>query len=248
MPARLFDRLRERLLAAESLVGGAARAAYTAAPVPPAVRSDTSEPRVCQSRDRSPPRARLSRTRSCSSVRTFAQMIRHVRPRALALAALLVAAPLPFGSVAPGPATGSCSSRRSPRSPWRCGRRRNPEPNAPCRASSWSRRRRSRRSRSSADCSRCRRRRRSPSLLAPETLRLTQQAHGLAGPAPGNSAEGAGGELRRALARAGGEPLRGARLAPPGRRLPRRRRASARRAGCGARSAARSSSRRRCRW
>ena len=31
-------------------------------------------------------------------------MIRHVRPRALALAALLVAAPLPFGSVAPGPA------------------------------------------------------------------------------------------------------------------------------------------------
>lgn len=32
-------------------------------------------------------------------------MIRHVRPRALALAALLVAAPLPFGSVAPGPAT-----------------------------------------------------------------------------------------------------------------------------------------------
>jgi len=32
-------------------------------------------------------------------------MIRHVRPRALALAALLVAAPLPFGSVAPEPAT-----------------------------------------------------------------------------------------------------------------------------------------------
>lgn len=32
-------------------------------------------------------------------------MIRHVRPRALALAALLVAAPLPFGSVAPGPST-----------------------------------------------------------------------------------------------------------------------------------------------
>jgi hypothetical protein len=32
-------------------------------------------------------------------------MIRHVRPRALAVAALLVAAPLPFGSVAPGPAT-----------------------------------------------------------------------------------------------------------------------------------------------
>ena len=31
-------------------------------------------------------------------------MIRHVRPRALALAALLVIAPLPFGSVAPGPA------------------------------------------------------------------------------------------------------------------------------------------------
>lgn len=29
-------------------------------------------------------------------------MIRHVRPRALALAALLIAAPLPFGSVAPG--------------------------------------------------------------------------------------------------------------------------------------------------
>lgn len=32
-------------------------------------------------------------------------MIRHVRPRALAVAALLVAAPLPFGSVAPGAAT-----------------------------------------------------------------------------------------------------------------------------------------------
>lgn len=30
-------------------------------------------------------------------------MIRHVRPRALALAALFIAAPLPFGSVAPGP-------------------------------------------------------------------------------------------------------------------------------------------------
>lgn len=32
-------------------------------------------------------------------------MIRQVRPRALALSALLIAAPLPFGSVAPGPAT-----------------------------------------------------------------------------------------------------------------------------------------------
>ncbi len=32
-------------------------------------------------------------------------MIRHVRPRALVLSALVVAAPLPFGSVAPGPAS-----------------------------------------------------------------------------------------------------------------------------------------------
>ena len=148
-------------------------------------------------------------------------MIRHVRPRALALAPLLVAAPLPFGSVAPGPATvllvatlaalalalwtpetveTPTTARTLPRELAVAATalaaiallgwlQSLPAPAALAQ------------------------------LLAPESVRLTRQAHELAGPAPGRSADETDERLRRTLARAGGEPLGGARLAPPRRRL-----------------------------
>lgn len=129
-------------------------------------------------------------------------MIRHVRPRALALAALLVAAPLPFGSVAPGPSSmlllatlaalaltlWTPASAAAPDSVERMPRelaiaaaaltaivvlgslQSLPLPSA------------------------------ITGFLAPETVRLAEQAHELAGSAPGRSAEEAGRRVAPSLA------------------------------------------------
>ncbi len=116
-------------------------------------------------------------------------MIRHVRPSALALAALLVAAPLPFASVAPGPATWLLLATLAalvlalwtPEEP--DARRALPSELALATAAL-------------AAIALLGGLQSMPlpaavtGLLAPETLRLTQQAHGLAGPRAGLSAEG----------------------------------------------------------
>ncbi|MEO8197745.1 MAG: O-antigen ligase family protein [Thermoanaerobaculia bacterium] len=119
-------------------------------------------------------------------------MIRHVRPRALALAALLVVAPLPFGSVAPGPSTilllaalaALALALWTPETP---------EPGealprdlalATAALAAIALLGALQSLPAPAGLTR---------LLAPETVRLAAQAADLAGPAPGSSAEAGGG-------------------------------------------------------
>ena len=156
-------------------------------------------------------------------------MIRHVRPRALALAALLVVAPLPFGSVAPGPAT--MAPRRGARRP----RDRPLDAGHPRCAGSGARVRLPQAAAARARLRRGRSRRDRPARLAAVAAgtrgdhRLGRSRVG-SSRAPGRGARRAGAarsrrrpwrSVRRDVARPGREPVGGARLAAAGGRIPR---------------------------